>query len=156
MPDFPDTLAADHLFDIHVDLEPAQAIGQTPGGGRSIILIKSGSVSGPKLSGAVLPGGGDWLVTRADGVGELDVRLTMQASDGGLIYMTYRGILNATPEVFGRVFGGQDVSPSEYYFRTTPRFETSAETHSWLNSLVCVGVGAFAPNKVAYRVFGIR
>ena len=107
MPDFPDTLAADHLFDIHVDLEPAQAIGRTPGGGRSIILIKSGSVSGPKLSGAVLPGGGDWLVTRADGVGELDVRLTMQASDGGLIYMTYRGILNSTPEVFGRVFGGR-------------------------------------------------
>jgi hypothetical protein len=156
MPDFPDTLSAEHLFDIDVELEPAQAVGQTPGGGRSIILIKAGTVVGSKLKGDVLPGGGDWLMTRSDGVGELDVRLTIKADDGGLIYMTYRGILNATPETFGRVFSGQDVPLSDYYFRTTPRFETAAESHAWLNSLICVGVGAFAPNKVAYRVFGVR
>jgi hypothetical protein len=155
MPDFPSTLTAEHLFDIDVDLEPAQAVGQTPAGGRSIILIKAGTVSGPKLIGTVLPGGGDWLMTRSDGVGELDVRLTMKADDGGLIYMTYRGILKAAPEIFGRVFSGQDVPLSEYYFRTTPRFETSAEPHAWLNSRICVGVGAFGPNKVAYRVFGV-
>ena len=155
MPQFPDALTAGHLFDIHIDLEPAQRVGQTPGGARNIVLVKGGTVAGPKVNGTVLPGGGDWVVTRADGVGELDVRLTIQTGDGALIYMQYRGILDAKPEVFRRVYGGEDVQLSEYYFRTTPRFETSAEAYAWLNSIVCVGVGSLGPNTVDYRVFGI-
>ena len=156
MPQFPDALAAEHLFDIHVDLEPAQRVGQTPGGARNIVLVKGGAVAGPKVNGSVLPGGGDWVVTRGDGVGELDVRLTMETVDGALVYMRYGGILDAKPEVFRRVYGGEDVAPSEYYFRTTPRFETSTEAYAWLNSIICVGVGALGPNVVDYRIFAIQ
>ena len=155
MPDFPDALRSELVLDLHADLEPPQAVGATPFGGRSIFIVTGGTFEGPRLRGAVLPGGGDWFITRGDGVGELDVRATLRTDDGALIYLAYRGILDVKPEVVRRVFGGEDVSLSEYYFRTAPRFETADERYAWLNSLVCVGVGAFGPNRVAYRVFGI-
>jgi len=51
-----------------------QRLGQTPYGERRIIDIQGGTVEGPRLNGKVLPGGADWLLVRADGVGDLDVR----------------------------------------------------------------------------------
>ena len=155
MPQFPDGLTTEHLFDAQFDLETPQALGATPLGGRNIFIIKSGTVSGPKLNGTVLPGGGDWYLGRADGVGELDVRGTIKADDGALIFVRYTGVMDANVSIIGRVFSGEDVPLSEYYFRTTPRLETSAEQYAWMNSRVCVAVGAIAPNKVSYRVFGI-
>ena len=35
--------------------------------------------------------GGDWLTLRSDGVGILDVRATLEADDGALIYTSYSG-----------------------------------------------------------------
>ena len=48
------------------------------------------------------------------------------------------------------------VSPSDYYFRTNPVFETSSPKYAWLNHTIAVGVGRFLPGKVAYRVFAIK
>ena len=50
---------------------------------------------------------------------------------------------------------GEDVDPSEYYFRTTPVFETSSEKYGWLNRIVAVGVGKLGKNKVTYKVYKI-
>ncbi len=61
-----------------------------------------------------------------------------------------------TAEVAGRVLGGDAVSLGEYYFRTTPRFETGHERYAWLNKTICVGVGYFGANKVGYRVFAVK
>ena len=156
MPGFPDTLETEFLFDVEADLEAPLAVGATPVGGRTIFPVKGGRFEGPRLRGEVVPGGADWFVMRPNGAGELDVRITLRTDDSALLYLTYRGVLDAKPEVMGRVFAGEDVDPGEYYFRTTPRFETGSEKYAWLNSLVCVGVGKAAPGKVAYRVFAVR
>jgi hypothetical protein len=156
MPPLPEALDTEVLFDIEVDLEAPLAIGQTPLGGRTIFGVNGGTFEGPRLRGTVLAGGADWFLTLANGVGELDVRITLRPDDGALIYLTYGGVLNAKPEVMARVFSRQQVDPAEYYFRTTPRFETSAEPYVWLNALVCVGVGMLAPGKVSYRVFAVK
>ena len=50
---------------------------------------------------------------------------------------------------------GEAVDPSEYYFRTTPVFETASEKYGWLNRLLAVGVGQFLPPGVAYKVDAI-
>ena len=63
--------------------------------------------------------------------------------------------MNATPEVFDKIQKGEDVDPSEYYFRTTPVFETSSEKYGWLNRIVAVGVGKLGKNKVMYKVYMI-
>jgi hypothetical protein len=156
MPDLPETLTTDLLFDAKIDLRPPEALGQTPLGGRTIFIIEGGTFQGPQLSGTVRQGGGDWFLAHPNGAGELDVRLTLETHDGALILMTYRGVFDVDSAVVAEVFAGNDVDPSRYYFRTTPRFETGDQRYAWLNKLVCVGAGWFAPNLVGYRIFAIR
>ena len=149
-------LKSELLFEISADLETAQEIGATPHGTRRIISVTGGSFAGPKLKGEVLPGGGDWLVVRPDGAFELDVRATLRTDDGHLIYTYYRGMLHAPPEIMQRMRQGErDIDPSEYYFRTTPVFETGSEKYDWLNRIVSVGIGRRTATGVAYTVYAI-
>ncbi len=43
------------------------------------------------------------------------------------------------PDVLARIGGGEALDPATYYFRTTPRFETGAPAHAWLNDVIAVG-----------------
>ena len=148
-------LRVELLAEVSVDLEEPQNLGATPHGIRRIYYAKGGTFEGPKLKGEMLPGGGDWLLLRPDGAGELDVRTTMRTDDGHFIYVYYRGILHGPPEVIARVLQGEAIDPSEYYFRTAPVFETASEKYSWLNRIVAVGVGRVTPNRVGYTVYAI-
>ena len=95
------------------------------------------------------------MVIRPDGVLQLDVRLTLETDDGALIFMTYRGVRHGPDDVIARLNGGEDVDPSEYYFRTAPFFETSAGKYAWLNSIICIGKGNRIPAGPTYRVFEV-
>jgi hypothetical protein len=156
MSNFPEGLQLEMLFDVHIDLEPPQDLGSTPLGARRIFIVKSGTFEGPKMRGTMLRGGGDWWLGLPNHAGELDVRATLRTDDGAMILMTYCGVLDVTPEVAARALSSQGADPSEYYFRTTPRFETGAEQYAWLNKLICVATGWMGSNKVAYRVFAVR
>jgi hypothetical protein len=152
---FPDTVTAEHLCDVHVTLAPPENIGQGPYGHRSLHVVTGGTFDGPRLTGAVRPHGGDWLLTFPDGgYSELDVRATLETHDGALLYLSYHGVLRVDPGVAARVMAGQG-SDGDYYFRTTPRFETGHPAYAWLNSLVTVAYGRFGPQQVAYRIFAI-
>ena len=120
-----------------------------------LVAALGGHFEGPKLRGRILPGGGDWILIRHDGVTQLDVRLTMQTDDEQLIYMTYRGHRHGPKEVIDRVNRGETVDPSEYYFRTTPYFETGSEKYSWLNKAVSVGTGHRLPEGPVYEIFQV-
>ncbi len=148
-------LKTEFLFEFSADLEEAQPIGLAPHGNRQIFYVKGGTVEGPKIKGEVLSGGGDWFLMRPDGVGELDVRATLRTDDGHLIYSYYRGIFDASPDVFQRLFAGEAVDPSEYYFRIAPFYETGSEKYAWLNRVVAVEVGRMAPHSVGYSVYAI-
>lgn len=50
---------------------------------------------------------------------------------------------------------GETVDPSEYYFRTAPFYETASEKYGWVNRVVAIGIGQFAPNWVGYKVYAI-
>jgi hypothetical protein len=151
-----DALEAELLFELSADLEAPQQVGATPHGTRRIVYVKGGAFEGPKIKGKVLPGGGDWLLVRPDGASELDIRGTLQTDDGHLIYVQYRGIIHASPAISQRFAQGErDIDPSQYYFRTTPVFETGSEKYGWLNRIVAVGVGRRTPTGVAYRVYAI-
>ena len=145
------------LFDMVGDLdrEAMVDVGATPHGIRRIIYVKGGTFEGPKIKGVVLPGGGDWVITRPDGATVLDVRIALRTDDGHIIYMYYRGINFTTPEVRERLSKGETVDPSERYFRTTPVFETASEKYGWLNRIVAVGIGRSTPTGVGYKVYAI-
>ena len=143
------------LCDVQVDVEAPLVLGSTPHCVRMIYKITGGSVKGPDLTGDVLPMGADWCLVRPDGAGELDVRITIQTDDGELIYSYYRGIMDVSPEVFGRMATGQDVDPTEYYFRSAPIFETASSKYDWLNRIIVVGVGQLKPNEVIYKMYRV-
>jgi len=144
-----------HLYDMTVQLEPPQMIGQTPQGSRQIFYVRSGTFEGPRLKGELLPGGGDWFLLRPDNVGELDVRATLKTHDGALIYATYRGIFSASQEAWAKLYGGEPLDRDQYYFYTAPIFQTSATDYLWLNRILAVGVGSAVPGGVSYRVFAL-
>ena len=110
MPELPRDIATEFLYEAHIDLAPPEAIGASPFGTRNVFIVTGGTFEGPRMRGTVRPGGGDWFLTLANGVGELDVRGTMQTHDGALILVTYHGVLDVAPEVVQRVFSGEDVS----------------------------------------------
>jgi len=142
------------LYTIIMDAE-IQDIGMTPWGHRRVVVVKGGTFEGPKLKGTVLPGGGDWLVERADGSRALDVRITLRTDDGALIYAHYSGRFHSEPAVTQRLLRGDPVDPAEYYFRTAPFFETASSKYDWLNRIMAVGIGTRAPTMVSYTVYAI-
>jgi len=130
------------LMTLQVVVAAPQNIGAVPHGTRRVAPISGGFFEGPRLRGTVLPGGSaDWLLLRADGVLELDLRATLRTDDGALISMRSFGLRHGPPEVIAAIARGESVDPSTYYFRTTPRFETAHPTYAFLNRLVAVASG---------------
>ena len=144
-------LATRPLMILAPELGPAQALGATPEGTRKIVPVTGGTVEG-RLTGRILPFGGDWALTRGDGVLTLDVRLTVEAEDGALIHVTYTGMRHGPAEVMARLARGEMVDPSEMYFRISPRFETAAPQYAWLCRLLAIGVGERLAKGPRYHI----
>ena len=150
------SLQSELLFTITLQVDPKlQVVGPSSWGNRRIAQVTGGTFEGPRLRGKALPGGGDWLIDRPDGVTQLDVRMTLETDDGALIYMTYRGLRHGPAAVMARMAKGEAVDPSEYYFRTVPSFETAAEKYSWLNKAVFVSTGSRVAAGPIYTVYEI-
>lgn len=126
------------LMSLQVVVPSPLRVGPVPHGTRTVAPISGGSFEGAALRGRVLPGGADWLLLRPDGVLELDLRVTLETSDGALIQMRSFGLRHGPPDVIAALGRGETVDPSRYYFRTAPRFETSAPQYSFLNRIVAV------------------
>jgi Protein of unknown function (DUF3237) len=143
------------LFIFWIDVNPPYLIGATPGYDRRIGEITGGRFEGERLRGKIVSGGSDWQSLRSDGTTTINVRLVMQTDDGALIGMTYLGMRHGPKEVMDRLARGENVNPSEYYFRITPYFETSSEKYGWLNRVVTVASGARMAGGAIYQVFEI-
>jgi len=145
-----------HLFDmkIEVPVEQSQEIGNTPVGHRRIVKVTGGVFEGPKLKGTVVEGD-DWLLLHADGVMQLDCRMTLRTDDGHAICMTYQGRRHGPAEVMERMSRGEEVAVDDYYHRVTPYFETASDKYSWLNGIVSVAVGHKRPWGGVYSVHQI-
>lgn len=120
------------LLTLRLETAPTQDIGAGPHGQRFTFPIKGGTFEGERLRGQVLAGGDDWAMKRADGVIELDLRVTLQTDDEALIHMTFDGMRD-------------DAASGAPYFRTLPRFETAAPKYAFLNRLLAVGRGEVGP-----------
>ena len=148
-------LKSELLFTLTGRVLSAQEVGTSPSGQRRIIPVEGGAFEGPKLCGNVLPGGGDWMLVRSDGVAQIDVRVTLQTDDGDLIFMRYGGLRHGPAEVMDRLARGEAVDPAEYYFRITPLFETGSRKYAWLNKIITIGIGHRLPDGPVYYVYEI-
>ncbi|HUF20056.1 MAG TPA: DUF3237 domain-containing protein [Burkholderiales bacterium] len=144
------------LFTITLEVPRIVDLGATPTGHRRIATVTGGKFEGERLRGTVHPApGGDWIVTRPDGVMVLDVRLTLETDDQQLVYMTYRGLRHGPAEVMARLAKGEAVDPASYYFRTTPAFETAAKKYDWLNRIIAVATGRREASGPVYEVYEV-
>lgn len=110
----------EYLLTFRADLKPPVEVGAVPGGSRRIFDILGGSFEGPRLKGKLLPGGGDWLLIGADGVGRLDVRGTFESDDGAHIYVQYHGVLTFNEAVVAALGSGEEMAYGASYFMTAP------------------------------------
>ena len=146
----------EYLFSYTADIEePQQSVGSGPFGHRMIAKVTGGRVEGPRMNGKVLPGGGDWALIEDKLTLRLDARITLETDDGALIFARYRGVITPIdPATVVKVLSGK-IEPGEFYYRTTPSFETGDERYAWLNTAVCVAVGNLSAEGVSYDVFAV-
>jgi Protein of unknown function (DUF3237) len=143
-------------FTLRVQVGPPMEVGETQAGRRRIVPILGGSFDGPNIRGKVLPGGADWQIVRTDGLAELDARYTLQSDSGALIYIQNAGIRHAPPDVTRKLLAGEAVDPSLVYFKTVPKFETSAADLQWLTRSIFVGTGERYPSEVVVRIWRVQ
>ena len=146
----------EQLFSFTGTLDAPQFVGPVPEGLRIIFPMTGGVVSGPRLQGRILPGGGDWMVGRRDGVAILDVRGTIETHDGALVYMFYSGVGDLGEDGYEKALRGE--MPALLRLRTAPRLLTAHPAYAWLNRLQCVGIGEAVTTelRVGYDVYALR
>jgi hypothetical protein len=145
-----------YAFSGRATLAPAIEQGEVDQGRKRFIAITGGSVSGPKLAGEVLPGGGDWQVILPGGLTSIEARYFLKTTDGTVIEVTNPGVRIAAPEVIEKLAKGENVDPAAYYFRTTPRFSVKAGAYEWLRRKVFVARGIRKPDSVVIDFYSVE
>ncbi|MEZ5945584.1 MAG: DUF3237 domain-containing protein [Hyphomonas sp.] len=146
-----------HLMTLRLSVDSARAaqIGRTPEGQRTIALIEGGTFDGARCKGKVLPGGADWVRFRADGTMMIDVRLTLQADEGALIYLTYQGRFIGAAGAMAQLARGETLEPGSYSLVTIARFECGNDQYAWLNNVIAVGIGEQSGFNPVYTLYEI-
>ncbi len=144
-----------HTADITIQVGSPIVVGETPEGIRRVIPILGGTIKGAGLDGTILEAGADYQLIRPDGYTTLDARYAARMADGAMLYVVNTGVRFGPPEIMQRLMQGETVDPSLVYFRTTPRFETTAESCRWLTRPLFLATGARYPDRVEVRVFAV-
>ena len=90
----------------------------------------------------------------------VDARVVLRTDDGALIHMSYGGRItfpDGLEEALRDPSTRHLIDPANYYFRTTPLFETGAAGYAWINGIVAIGSGRLIEGGgVAYDVFELQ
>jgi hypothetical protein len=118
-------------------LEPGALVD----GSLVIVNVRPGGwIKGPRISGKFVSPCADWLRIMPSGALRLDVRCSILTDDNALIYMTYSGIIQHSPESSERLSKGEVLTTKDIpYFIAAPTFQTSSEKYAWLNNVQAVG-----------------
>jgi hypothetical protein len=139
-------------FEANVAVSAPLVIGPATIGLRRVVPITGGTVSGPRFTGRVVPGGADWQVVRPDGVLQIEAKYTLESNDGVLVMVTNRGMRHGPQAVIDKLARGEPVDPSQYYFRTAAEFEAPGESkYAWLNRAIFIGVAERTSNAAIVR-----
>jgi Protein of unknown function (DUF3237) len=145
-----------YAFSVRATLAAPLEQGEIDGKRARFIAITGGTVSGPRLEGEVLPGGGDWQTIAPGGLTEVFARYSLKASDGTVIAITNSGVRTATPEVIEKLAKGEDVDPGQYYFRTAARFDVAKGPHEWMKRTLFVARGIRKPDHVVIDFYEVK
>jgi hypothetical protein len=144
-----------HLYDLRAAAEPALRT-TTPHGVRTTNLVSSGTVTGERINGRLLPAGGDWLLVDAAGIGHVDARYVIETDDGALIQAFCTGRVVFHGDALDRLRAGDALTEDNMYSRVALTFD-APEPYGWLNGVLSIGAGRVEPGQdnalvVRYRV----
>src|SRR6185503_3218253 len=80
------------VFEAEMKFDRILDVGKTPYGNRQVVVAKEGAVSGPKLSGTVMPGALDFELRLSNGTIEIEQTFVLRAGDGSYIYGRTAGV----------------------------------------------------------------
>ncbi|EAR25940.1 hypothetical protein A20C1_08668 [marine actinobacterium PHSC20C1] len=141
-------------FDVTVRVGTVSDYGLTRAGHRRVIDIVGGQITG-SLNATILPGGADWQLVRPDGAIDIDGRYSAKTPEGELIYIEVSGVRSGSPDVLEALLRGEEVDPTQYYFRTTLRIETSAPGLAHLEHSLFVASCVREVDTVRYRAYRV-
>lgn len=137
-------LTLEPAFTLTVDLAEPRVIGRTHAGLRRVIPIAGGTITGPKLTGVVLPGGADWNVVRPDGAVHVWARYEIQTPDGTIISVLNEGL-------------GTVTDPATMLLPTRPTFEVPETGPAWLGTGFFLGeLRPVSPVQVQIAVHEVK
>lgn len=145
-----------YAFSARVEVAPPVEQGEIDGGRKRFIPITGGTVTGPRMTGEVMAGGGDWQTIFPGGVTRLEARYFLKAADGTVIGVHNVGVRVASGEVTERLARGEKVDPAAYYFRATPVFDPPPGAHAWLRTKTFVGRGIRMPDHVVIDFYVVE
>jgi len=123
------------LCTVEVTLRDPISIGEGPSGNRMIFEVTEGTIEGDRFAGRMFGhASADW-VTLTGTLATLDVRATVETSDGALVLAQYRG--------------RTDLTTGTLY--VAPLFETGDPRYSWLNAIQAVGKGSLEGSHLRYE-----
>jgi hypothetical protein len=143
------------VFEVRGALDAPVVVGDTPVGLKRVVPILGGTFSGPEMRGTIVPGGADWQYVRPDGVTVVEARYLLRTDDEVLIEVHNRGIRHGPAETMRRLAAGENVDPSEYYFRATPVLIAPAGKYEWLNRNLFVCTGARYATAITLWIYRI-
>lgn len=79
------------IFEMEMKLDRVADIGKTPYGNRRVAVGLEGTVSGPKVSGTVMPGALDFELRLSNGTIEIEQILVLKTGDGKYVYLRAAG-----------------------------------------------------------------
>ena|SRR6266850_7424175 len=126
----------EYLMTMHALLDNPRQIDAT----LMVFNVREGGwIRGPQIEGRLVSPGGDWARLMPAGNLRLDVRATAETSDGGLLQLTYNGVISFDEPTLGRFMAGEKLVTSDCYFFTAPLVQTNSQRYAWLNHVQCVG-----------------
>lgn len=128
-------------------------VGHTPHGQRRLIPIVGGTVRGEGWVGHVLEAGADFQQIVNERLTLLDARYAIETDQAERIYVHNHAVRSGPPELMARLARGEQVDPSEIYFRCFPRLECAAPRFAWVNERLFFGLGERQPSQVLMRFF---
>lgn len=111
------------------------------------IPITGGPVTGD-VTGEIVPGGGDWCLTRADDAYQVEARYLIRTDQGEIVDVVNVGVLR-------HLDGGTGTSKQMGYFQSTPRFRTTSPRLQWLTRSVFVGRASANEGNTTIDVFEV-
>jgi len=148
---------AELLLEMWIDLacETEPPSGAWPRRTRLLGPIQDGCFTGPSLRGTIRSGRDEARSLWPAGERTPDVGLALDTDDGHCMVMAYRGLAWISLQMWQRMGHAMPPDPAAASFRTTPMFLTRSAQYGWLNRLVAVSIGQWAPPHLRYTVYAL-